>query len=583
MLASLEERITTKNVQDALRVLQNVPDSLMQQAVGGMGLTQKAFPAASPTHIMGHDAGGLFNSPATEQRLFSAMVLPRRGLQDFLPLFPSRFTNPQIEVITGVSDSTGTEPDGVCDDPPTAGDLEKCIIYNYPFGRFSRQTKVIDVSAIGKLENRADFTDRIVAGSPFRTATTVNRPSMPGAEDLQGAVNAEIQKAIVPFAISMQRDFSRLFYTGDPVNNSANGGYKEYRGLDSLINNDYNSLVTGAACDRVDSYIASFSDLAIEANAETYVRQIVEMVNFLVRRSEAMGLDPARFALVMPYNLFRVSVFLWASTYMSYRLQVGGTNVRGNLSGEMLMNQTLDMLRNKYLEIDNGRIPVICDESIVETDVGGGVYESEVKFVPLDVLGGSVPATYMEYFDFTGPDAAQRGMQLLGGNLTSYYRWFDNGRFFAHYKPPNNWCIQMMVLTESRLRLDIPWLAARLTDVRYTPIIPEESAFPGDAAYVTGGTPGPLPGALGTESSITACADNAPGDLTFTLDKVLNCTLGTNVLVIVGNTQIPAVISAGNNSTSVTVDFTTAATPTPLQAVTCASLTFVGGTIRCNF
>ena len=576
--------VTDHNLLETVHRLRRMPDSALKQLADQAGIATKDFPSSTPNFIQGHGVGGLFQTPAVENRLFSAISLPRTGLQDLLPVRPSRIQNPRIGVITGVSESTGNEPDGVCDDPPEVGSLEYCIIDGYQFGRFSRMTKVIDLTAVGKRADRADFDDFRIAGDPFTPMTaTANAPSVPGFNNIQGAANREVRKAIVGFSVAWHREFNRLFYTGDPANDTPGGGYKEYTGLDSLINNTYSSVLTGAACDRVDSYVASFSDANISGNEEAIARQIVEISNYLERRDEVMGMGRVQRVLTMKYNLFRSLVFMWAAVYASYRLDVFGTNTRTNFSGETMLNMMLDMLQNRYLMIDSGRIPVVCDESKPETDVGGGVYESTIQWVPLTGLDGAERLAYLEYFNYSGADAAAETARQMGGNLSDYFDWFDNGRFMAHYKPPNNFCIQMLMLTEPRLRLDAPWLAGVLTDIRYTPTIPEESSFPDEPTYIGGGTTGPLPGAPGTEAEITACADNAPGDLTFTLATSLNCTLGTNVLVIVGSTQIPAVISAGNNSTSVTIDFTTSATPTPLQAVTCASLSWVGGTIRCNF
>ena len=54
------------------------------------------------------------------------MVLPRTGLQNLLPVRGSRFANPLYGLFTGVTATTGSEPTGVCDDPPTAGLSKLC-------------------------------------------------------------------------------------------------------------------------------------------------------------------------------------------------------------------------------------------------------------------------------------------------------------------------------------------------------------------------------------------------------------------------------------------------------------------------
>jgi hypothetical protein len=581
-----EQEKAIQEFNQAVAVLRQIPDSQLQQpSIYGWQDTAKAFPGA-PSMISGHGAGGLFNQPAAERRLFSALSLPRKGLQDALRLVPSNKTDPTCQVITGIGQSSGSEATEVCDDPPTVGDLETCIISNYPFGRFSRQTKVIDVTRLGETQNRGDFRDQIIVGSPFTGGQAMsNMPSIPGGNNYASVAARDVIKELVTFTIAMSRDHAKLLYTGNPANNTSGNGYMQYRGLDILINDSYSNDLTGAACDRVDSLIRSFSDAAIESNQATIVREVVETTNFLQRRAEVMGLDPVEFALVMPYNLFRALVFIWASAYMSYRIDVvGGADNRANFSGETLMNQTLSMLNERYLMVDSGRIRVITDEAIVETVVGGGVYESEIKWVPLTAMGGAVPGTYMEYFDFTGFDAMAGALQIWGGNREDY-SWYDDGRFLAHFKPPNNWCIQMAVLSRPRLRLDIPWLAARLTDIRYTPFIPEESSFPGDATYVGGGTPGPLPGAPFTIAEISAAsAGSGAGNVVFTLATKLDCTNDDgDVLVIFDDGfTIPAVIDAGNGTTSVTLDFTTARTPVPLQAVDNTTFTWTNAKIQCD-
>ena len=88
----------------------------------------------------------------------------------------------------------------------------------------------------------------------------------------------------------------------------------------------------------------------------------------------------------------------------------------------------------------------------------------------------------------------------------------------------------------------------------------------------------------GTEVEITACADTAPGELTFTVSEAFSCdAIGGVEVVFSSGLVIPGVVGAGVGTTSVLVDFTTAATPAFLQAVECADFTFVGATLRCPF
>jgi len=47
----------------------------------------------------------------------------------------------------------------------------------------------------------------------------------------------------------------------------------------------------------------------------------------------------------------------------------------------------------------------------------------------------------------------------------------DGGRYLWSRKAANNFCVQMMAKSESRIVLRTPYLAARVTNVKYTPLI----------------------------------------------------------------------------------------------------------------
>ena len=94
-------------------------EKLAQQVLQSV-VTTKAV-SSTPNATYAHGPSGLFSSPGLSQPVFSAMLLPRLGLQELLPVRPSRDMNPLFGIMTGVTASTGSEPTGVCDDPPLTG------------------------------------------------------------------------------------------------------------------------------------------------------------------------------------------------------------------------------------------------------------------------------------------------------------------------------------------------------------------------------------------------------------------------------------------------------------------------------
>jgi hypothetical protein len=129
-------------------------------------------------------------------------------------------------------------------------------------------------------------------------------------------------------------------------------------------------------------------------------------------------------------------------------------------------------------------VPVILDDAVAETDVGSGVFGASIYFVPLRVLGNT-PVTFLEYFNYETPGGMMEAARTFAPDGAFYTS--DSGRFAWHRKPPTNWCVQLMAKTETRLILETPYLAARLTGVRWTPVQHEASWDTASAYFADGG------------------------------------------------------------------------------------------------
>jgi len=129
---------------------------------------------------------------------------------------------------------------------------------------------------------------------------------------------------------------------------------------------------------------------------------------------------------------------------------------------------------------------VILDDGIAETVGAGETFTSGMYFVPLRVLGNR-PATFLEYVNYDGPMGAMEMARVFAPG-DSYFTT-NSGRFLWHRKPPTNFCVQMLAKTEWRVVVETPMLAARLTDVKYTPVKHQRSWDPADSSfYVDGGS-----------------------------------------------------------------------------------------------
>jgi hypothetical protein len=475
---------------------------LAQQAAQNGGTRRKAV-SSTPTSYYGHGVtgpqpggvAGLFTFPGLERPITNAMVMPRLGLLDLLPSRTSIYDNPLYGIMTGVTASSGSEPTGVCDDPPTAGLMKLCT-HAFVWGRFSRMTRVFDIDRAGRFINRSDFNDLELVGNPLGPETQAGIiPSIPGNASAGLAVRSEIAKALFEFGTAWGRDFAPVLYDGSPANNTAGGGYKEPYGLDILINDGYRDAETGVACPAADSIVRTFGNLLIGRNGTddanlAAVLELTYIYRNLRYNASRMGLAPAQWVIAMPWGLFYELTEIWPCAYSTYRCTVLGENNRGVVD-IMEQNRMRDDMRGdvfsqtgQYLLIDGERVPVVLDDGIAETTGAGGVLSSGLYFVPLRILGQR-PATFVEYVNYDGPMGAME-MAAAMAPAGSFYTT-NGGRFLWHAKPPTNFCVQLLAKTEWRVILETPQIAARLTDVNYAPLIVNRSWDPANTSYYVDG------------------------------------------------------------------------------------------------
>lgn len=459
--------------------------ALAQAMVGAM-MSQKAV-SSTPTTTYAHGPGGLFSHPALERPLFSAMLLPREGLQSRLPVRPSNFANPLYGLVTGVTATTGSEPTGPCDDFPVAG-LTKLCMQSTTFGRMGRMSRVFELDRVGLLTDRGEHTDFQFLGNVMAGTNAANMPSgIPGLGGLAGMANSEMAKAAFELAVSFARDFARESYTGNPANNTANGGRKYARGFDLLINTGYRDAESGQACPAADSIVRSFGNRDIASFGGTLVREVTNTYRNLRYIARGAGLDPVKWAIAMPWAAFYEITEVWPCAYLTYRCTANdGQRFDAGVAIEMRdqMRGNIYERTGQYLLIDGERVEVVIDDGIEELGIGGGTFRSSIYFVPLTVLGGT-PVTYIEYLNYDAPNGAMDAARLMAPEGS--YMTTDNGRFLWHKKPPTNFCVQFLVKSETRIILRTPHLAGRLTGVQYTPIQHERSPFTDSAYFVNGG------------------------------------------------------------------------------------------------
>lgn len=449
---------------------------------GGQRSTTKAV-SGTPDASYGHGPGGLFSSPGLDPRIFSAMVLPQQGLASRLPVRPTIFENPLYGIMTGVTATTGNEPTTVCGDFPEAG-MTKLCTHSFVFGRQGRSTPVIDITRVGRYTNSGETMMFQFLNNPFNQLNNANVPTGLG-NDGPATFNNEISQKLFELATVWSRDFAREVYTGNPSNNQGSGR-KYFYGLDTLINTGYRDAETAQACIAADSLIMNFANARVDQNGAALVRQITYMARNLRFLSRRAGLDPVKWVITMPFSMFYEITAIWPCSYLTANCPLPTGSTQFVTASDQIALR--DRMRNEnFLLIDGEEWEVITDDAITEVGPVAGVFTAPIYFVPLTVLG-NVPVTFFEYFNYdsqNGPMAAANAFAGFGSQ--PYYKTSDGGRFLWHAKPPTNYCVQMQVVTEPRLLMLTPYIAAKLTGVGYAPLLHERSGFTDSTYFYNGG------------------------------------------------------------------------------------------------
>lgn len=488
-----EDNLPIRYGPDGQIVRARLSDQIWSQTYGGFRSAQKAV-GSTPTASYGHGQFGLFSSPAMDRQVFSALMLPRQGILDRLPVRKTNLMQPLFSIMTGVTATTGSEPNGPCDDFPVAGLMKLCSQTRY-LGRQGRQTPIFELDRMGLVNSRGEHIDLQLMNNALTASPQVGpmSPMIPGAGN---PLQTEIAKAVFELGTAWKRDFAYETYTGNPTNNGFGGGRKYFRGLDLLINTGYRDGETSTVCPAADSIVESFGSLDIATNAAAFVRRIHSIYRRLKWIATATGSNPVKWVIAMPWALFMEIMDIYPIAYNTFR----GSSLFSTAQVETIDARYLNELRNEmkgdtyeltgqYLTIDNENVEVVIDNAITETVLPGASFTAPIYFIPMTVLGG-VEVTYMEYVDYdapNGPMDAARFFAPPGMFFTS-----DSGRFLWLKEPPTNFCVRVKAKTEPTIVMRTPYLAARLTSIKYTPLAKERGWDPvtgnaGNSFYTDGG------------------------------------------------------------------------------------------------
>src|SRR3990167_7922700 len=384
-------------------------------------LRQKDFPGAPVGPYM-HGPNGLWSYPGLDNQVLSTRVLPV-GLAGALPSRPTNVETPIYPFLTGFTDPAEINPEGPCDLPPTVGQMKNCFQFAQ-FGRYGYSTNPLDLSRLGQIINRSDFTDLVLANDPLGVASGVAGITIPTSTPSSLSLMNDVSARFAGVGVKFQQKLSNQLYEGNPANNTGGGGYAEFPGLDRLIRTGVRDAVTGQLCPSMDSLILDENYLMVDARDALHLREAMREGSYLV-------IDGRRVPVIV------------------------------------------DDAINEESSTDTNRVDATC-------------FASDIKIVPLTVKG-NIASLYWEYFDWRGNYAAMSQAVMGSSPLISNFFWSDGGQYFWHMLPPDLYCVQWTAIIKPRIILRTPFLAAAINNVQYCPLIHTRDSYPNDPYFVDGG------------------------------------------------------------------------------------------------
>lgn len=442
-------------------------------------LVQKQATGTPSAQTM-HGPGGLFGTYGLEPAVINASLRPV-GIDQMMSVIPTVYENPLFSFLTGFESDGSSEPSGVCDGAP-GGVVEACT-QTARFGRVSRQTKEIEVNSIVSMINRGETASLRLLGDVLnRSGIVTQQPTT-----AQDWINYVVQAQMVIVAVLLQRKLAQMIWQGNPANDSAGGGYREFPGLDILISTGKVDAITGTACPALDSDVKDFGYNWVNGTSPDIVAYLSMMAYYLRHVAERAGLMPVEWVVVMRPELWYELSAIWPVKYLT----LGNTAPPAGVSNTIVLNDNVnvdmrDRMREQMMIPINGVwYPVITDdgideESAADTDeLQPGEFASDIYIVPVRAAG--MTTLYWEHLDYRGVNS-----QLQVAGQANPYWTTDNGRYLWTLEHLN-WCFYLLCKIEPRVILRTPQLAGRLQSVKYSPLQHLRSPFEDSPYFKKGG------------------------------------------------------------------------------------------------
>lgn len=458
-----------KKTKELLKVLEGQGDLIKSILDKDASSTPNAMPL--------HGNGGLWAISGLDREVINAKIEPF-GIGSILPYIPSSDTTPVFGAVLGIVSHGQARITNPCADAPTGYVKGGTLTAKFGLTRFD--TNTIDLMEVALRKNRGDFKDLILKGGLIGdgSMTPQSIRSMSDREFFSNVVAAEMMIA----GVNAQRELSEDMWQGTVAEGA-------FPGLDSQITTGHVDVETGATMPALDSKLYNFNYNAVDGSSPDIVEIMAAMEHYLYFNAQHMGFLPVKWAIVMRPELWEEVTKVWVCKYFTNGCgedSVGGSIVHVN---DGAAAELRDRIRSAHVITINGRqYPVIEDTGVHQYDwdndsdnLDEGEFASSISFVPLSVQGGGFKTTYMEYLDYSAAE------NMLGMIKAGRMFWTDGGMYSWSIEDEKGWCAKLGLRSQQRVILRTPQLAGKIQKVKYSPIMPTRSPYPGDKYFADGG------------------------------------------------------------------------------------------------
>jgi len=326
-------------------------------------MTQKAIDSGltgTMTAQTQFNAQGIWSNFGLSDTVVSTVIMPK-GLTAYIPAVATNELNPLYPYFTGIIGDGTDEPDGPCDDAPSA--YNTACHQTATFGRIARSSKEMEVNELAKILNGKLTTEMRLFNDIYQANSVLDQRQ---GVDQQAAMKQVIALQMVNIATEFQRWLLQKTWSGDPANNTS-GGYAEFPGLDMLISTGKVDAIKGTLCPGLDSDVKDFNYNMIDSSDPSILEYITMMHWYLQSVADMTNMDPVQWAIVCRRQLFYELTAIWPCLYLTNKCSTGASSssaVVGVINDDTNVRMRDEMRRGKFLWINGEQVQVILDDGI---------------------------------------------------------------------------------------------------------------------------------------------------------------------------------------------------------------------------